>query len=146
MQFLRNILIGLLTLAPSAYSADANFNLALRRAQYLLNGTLPTDQDFAIYSNSKSSYDSAVRNFVNHENFYETTLRYHQRVFGVGLKDEYLNDLLKEDIDASLYNRTQNITSRLDYKNSKFYLYTHIPLNKIFQKSNKVTVAFSLTF
>ncbi len=106
--------------ASSLFGAEADLNLALRRAQYLLNGTIPTDQQFSIYGSSKASYDVAIRSFINHDNFYDTALRYHERVFGVGLKQEYLEDLLREDIDGKQNKFARISCERTTGKNARF--------------------------
>lgn len=120
MQRLLLIILTVLFIAPSLFGAEADLNLALRRAQYLLNGTLPTDQQFSIFANSKASYDSAVRAFLNHDNFYDTTLRYHERIFGVGLRQEYLEDLLREDIDGKQNKFARISCERTTGKNARF--------------------------
>jgi hypothetical protein len=83
---------------PKANAAE-DLQRALKRAQYLLTGTYPTDAEYSSYSSSKEAYNVAVRSFLNHPNLYYTMLRYHERVLGVGLSTEYLEELLDEDID-----------------------------------------------
>ena len=80
--------------------ADPDYNMALRRAQYLLNGTIPTDQEFSQNGSSEAAYQQAVRTMVLDDRFYDAVLRYHQKIFGVGLPDEYLTELINEDIDG----------------------------------------------
>lgn len=102
MKYLEKILLSLIfafTLAPVAF-ADADYDAALRRAQYLLNGTTPTDADFANMGGTSDKYKSSIDYFLNHPNFYQVLLRYHERVFGVGLKDDYLDDLKMDDITS----------------------------------------------
>ncbi|SMF55515.1 DUF1585 domain-containing protein [Pseudobacteriovorax antillogorgiicola] len=79
---------------------QADYNQALRRAQYLLNGTIPTDDEFTAHAASDTAYRDAVRQMILDDRFYDAVLRYHQRIFGVGLPDEYLEELLNEDIDG----------------------------------------------
>lgn len=79
--------------------ASVDYKRALKRAQYLLNSTTPTDSDFATYSGTHDQYRSAVRNFIESEDFYPVLMRYHQRLFGVGLPNEYMDELVSEDID-----------------------------------------------
>ncbi len=79
---------------------------ALRRAQYLLNATMPTDTDF-FKNSTHQAYYAQVRSFLNHENFYKVMLRYHQRVFGVGLPNSYIDELMRDDID----NKTNKFAS-----------------------------------
>lgn len=78
---------------------QSDYERALKRSQYLLNGTIPTDTDFASYGTSKDAYEVAVRSFLSHPNLYNMMLRYHERIFGIGLPSEYLEELLNEDID-----------------------------------------------
>jgi len=76
-----------------------DYQRALKRAQHLLNGTTPTDAQLTIFGTSKEAYRTAVRNFINSDNFYNMVLRYHERVFGVGLPADYIKELLRDDID-----------------------------------------------
>ena len=80
--------------------AEEDLNSALKRAQYLLNGTIPGDDDFATSAVSKQAYDAAVRAMIEDQRFYDAALRYHEKVLGVGLPDEYIGELIKEDIDG----------------------------------------------
>ncbi len=73
---------------------------ALRRAKYLLNGQMPTDADYGSQAVDDESYKAAVRTFLSNDNFYNSVLRYHERIFGVGLPENYLEELLREDIDG----------------------------------------------
>lgn len=77
----------------------SDYNLALRRAQYLLMGTIPTVSDLQNFGKDKASYESAVRTYINSENFYQSSLRFHQKLFGVGLPNEYIEELFREDLD-----------------------------------------------
>lgn len=86
-------------LFSEAANAGVDYERALKRAQYLLNGTMPTDEEFTAFSNSKISYESAVRSYLTHPNLYNTVLRYHERIFGIGLQSEYIEELLNSDID-----------------------------------------------
>ena len=79
--------------------AAEDLQQALRRVQYLLNGTMPTDSDFSVGARSRDGYESKVREFINHENYYNMVLRYHERTFGVGLPLEYIEELQREDLD-----------------------------------------------
>lgn len=80
-------------------SAAENLPQALRRAQYLLNGTMPTDQEIASSTTSLDAYRRAVDGFLSHSNFYDVMLRYHERLYGVGLHNEYLEELQLDSID-----------------------------------------------
>ncbi|MFW7381708.1 MAG: hypothetical protein ACOH5I_23065 [Oligoflexus sp.] len=85
---------------PLSAQYEADYELALRRIQYVLNGTVTTDEDYAAYSISEEKYREAVRQFIDHPNFYHAVLRHHQRIFGVGLPEIYLEELTREDIDG----------------------------------------------
>lgn len=96
---IRFVLAGLV-LMPSIAVGEPDYAVALRRAQYMLNGTMPTDSDFSNYSRSKDAYDAAVRAYIENPSFYNVMMRYHQRIFGVGLRTDYLDELLDENIDG----------------------------------------------
>ena len=81
-------------------TAAEDYVRALKRAQYLLNGTVPTDAEFSNYGQSADTYKVAVRSFLNSPSFYDQVLRYHERTYGVGLPSEYLDDLQRPDIDG----------------------------------------------
>ncbi|MCX6109877.1 MAG: hypothetical protein NTZ90_09790 [Proteobacteria bacterium] len=83
----------------SAQAAGPDYEMALKRAQYLLHGTVPTDDEYAAVGSDNGSYKSAIRAFLNHSNFYSATLRYHEILFGTGLGDDYLTELVRSDID-----------------------------------------------
>ena len=86
-------------LADLAHAAGPDYERALKRAQYLLNGTVPSDDQYNVVGSDDGNYKSAVRGFLNHSNFYGATLRYHEILFGTGLEDEYLSELVRDDID-----------------------------------------------
>jgi len=83
----------------SMAQSQEDLESSLRRAQYLLMGTTPTDQDYATWAVNDAAYRSGVRNFINHPNFYDVMMRYHERVLGVGLPQDYLEELMRDDID-----------------------------------------------
>jgi|GEM_PF-627087 len=80
--------------------AAADYTRALRRAEYLLNASVPDDAAFTRYAGKDTDYRTAVRAFLDHPNFYDAVLRYHERVLGVGLPSEYLDELQRSDIDG----------------------------------------------
>ena len=93
--------IALGILLPQGHTtAGEDYIRALKRAQYLLNGSVPTDAEFSNYAQSADGYKVAVRAFLNSSGFYEQVLRYHERTYGVGLPNEYLDDLQRPDIDG----------------------------------------------
>lgn len=87
-------------LSPGPGAAQEDYNRALKRAYYLLNGVLPTDGDFANYAAGREQYRRGVRVLIEDDHFYDAVLRYHERVLGVGLPQEYLEDLQRDDIDG----------------------------------------------
>jgi hypothetical protein len=118
------IILSLVTVAslcrPLFGQSDTDLELALRRAQYLLNGTVPTDEDYARYAQSTASYQEAVRSFLDHPNFYDVVLRYHQKLFGIGLPEEYLEELLSNDIDGKEEKFATITCFRSDGPNDRF--------------------------
>lgn len=93
------VLIITLLIVQKNVWADANYVRALKRAQYLLNSTIPSDSDFTSGASSQTAYKSAVRSFIEDEEFYNVMMRYHEKLFGVGLPVEYLDELMRDDID-----------------------------------------------
>lgn len=89
----------LLALAPQLHASE-DLNAALRRSKYILNGSMPTETEFSTYAVSRDKYREAVRDFVNDNRFYDTVLRYHERIFGVGLPEDYMEELVRDDIDG----------------------------------------------
>jgi len=101
----KHMILGL-SLAGSLFStsmplmAAEDLPTALRRSKYLLNGAMPTDADFAASAGNRETYKAAIRSFVEDEHFYDAVLRYHERVLGVGLPEDYMEELLRDDIDG----------------------------------------------
>src|SRR5690606_34873041 len=102
-QLQRSFVLLAMTAAFASFSSQASaqedYTRALKRAQYMLNETIPTDDEFQSYAGSVQDYRSAVRSFLDHPNFYNVMLRYHERLFGTGLPTEYLDELQNENID-----------------------------------------------
>ena len=73
---------------------------SVRRATQLLSGRMPTDAELASATSSDAGYRDLVRSLVTSDQFYDAALRYHERVLGVGLPDEYLKELERDDIDG----------------------------------------------
>ncbi|MFK7826814.1 MAG: hypothetical protein AB8G05_21910 [Oligoflexales bacterium] len=82
-------------------AAEVDIERALKRAQYLLNSTVPSDTDFSRINNTEA-YRSEIRRLLEDEEFYHVMLRYHQTLLGVGLPIEYMDELLKDDIDEKV--------------------------------------------
>lgn len=97
MDLLVRVVLILFGSSPAFSASD--FEAALRRAQYLLNGTMPNDQQLSSEAASEAAYRQAIDSFLAHPNFYDVMLRYHERLYGVGLQDEYLEELQKDNID-----------------------------------------------
>ncbi|MCX6128444.1 MAG: hypothetical protein NTX25_05185, partial [Proteobacteria bacterium] len=93
---------------------------ALRRAQYLLTGAMPTDTEYANYSTDQESYRRAIRSFVGSDSFYDSVLRYHERILGVGLPEEYLTELLRDDIDGKQEKFASITCGRFDGSDGRF--------------------------
>ena len=88
----------LLWLTPPGW-AEENYQRAAKRALYLLNGLTPRDHQLEALT-GKDPYLDLVRGALNDEDrFYTAVLRYHEKLFGVGLPLEYIDELLSEDID-----------------------------------------------
>jgi hypothetical protein len=109
-------------LSPNAGEtrAAADYARALKRAQYLLNATVPTDADFSAHAGSEATYEGAVRRFIDHPNFYDAVMRYHERVFGVGLPGEYLDEIQRTDIDGKELKIARLRCSRGDGPRARF--------------------------
>lgn len=71
---------------------------ALKRSQYLLNLSVPTQSSYDS-TMDETSYKQKVRFFIEQEAFYKAVLRYHEKLFGVGLPTEYIDELMRADID-----------------------------------------------
>lgn len=96
---MKYLALALLLLSSTALG-QSDYNRALKRAQYLLNATTPTDEQHAAWGADASGYKGAVRGFLEHPNFYDTMMRYHERLFGTGLANDYLDELQNDDIDG----------------------------------------------
>lgn len=95
--------VGLLGLGASSPANSqtlqgADYERALKRAQYLLNSTTPSDENLNSGSN-QDGYRSAVRSFLDDDKFYNVILRYHEKLFGTGLPTDYLDELQNDNID-----------------------------------------------
>ena len=88
-------------------NGGASYQSALRRSQYLLSGTVPTDAQYQANASSEAGYKQAVRAMLDNQSFYDAALRYHERLFGTGLEDTYLKELEQNDID----NKTNKIAA-----------------------------------
>lgn len=106
------------TLAP-AY-AGQDLNTALRRAKYLLKGEMPTDVDYRDSAVSEEAYRRAVRSYLSDRKFYDSVLRYHEKIFGVGLPEDYLEELLRDDIDGKQEKFASLSCGRFEGGNSRF--------------------------
>jgi hypothetical protein len=101
MNILRSshLLLLVLAMGISLSPLGAQNARALKRAQYLLIGTIPTDSEFALGAESEDAYRARVRQFIDSPDFYNSVLRYHEKLLGVGLPTDYLDELLRDDID-----------------------------------------------
>ena len=96
--FIALVTLGLFLPWQSLY-AEPNYYRALKRAQYLLNNTIPDDSQVQQSASTPDGYRAALRSFLDSENFYDVMLRYHERLFGTGLQQDYLRELLRNEID-----------------------------------------------
>jgi len=115
-----SLLATLLALGSGTVEAAQDLPSALRRAQYLLTGTMPTDAEFSSNAVSDAAYRNAVRTFLDGDGFYDSVLRYHERILGVGLPEEYLQELMREDIDGKQEKFASITCGRLDGVNGRF--------------------------
>lgn len=113
---LRYIVFFIFIFAHKFLWADPNYPRALKRAAALLNLTTPNDTQLAAASNN-TAYQEAVRGYLNHANFYEVMLRYHELLFGTGLPLDRIDELMRVDIDYKANKFAQIICGR---KNNRF--------------------------
>lgn len=102
--------------------ADPDYKRALKRSQYLLNATTPTDGQYEAWTSSPEAYQQAVRTFLDHPNFYDAAMRYHEKLFGTGLATDYLDELQKDDIDNK-QNKFARITCSRPQTGNRFRCY-----------------------
>lgn len=102
--------------------AEPSYESALRRADYLLNANVPDDATFAVSTNN-AGYKVAVRAFLEHPNFYNAMLRYHERLFGTGLQTDYLDELMNDNIDNKANKFAQITCNRSDGADQRFRCY-----------------------
>jgi hypothetical protein len=98
-----NAIVRLLILAFMAapmLQAAEDLPSALRRSKFLLNGSMPLDAEFKTDAQNQDTYRNAVRSYLDSDRFYDAALRYHERVLGVGLPEDYMEELLRDDIDG----------------------------------------------
>ena len=93
-------ILGLFLALESNLFADPDYNKALRRAQYLLNGSNPTDEQYNRVNGDLDAFRQSVREMILDERFYNSVFRYHERILGIGLPDEYLTELISDHIDG----------------------------------------------
>lgn len=84
-------------LSSEAHAASAR---SVRRATHLLAGRMPTETELSAAIASDSAYQELVRSLVKSDGFYDAVLRYHERVLGVGLPEDYLKELERDDVDG----------------------------------------------
>lgn len=95
----RVVLLATIVLAPMALG-DTDLVRAYRRASYLLSGRLPEPEALVERSSSDEGYRRAVRDLVQGDSLYEPLLRYHERLLGTGLAEDYLSELIRDDLDG----------------------------------------------
>jgi hypothetical protein len=102
--------------------SDPDYKRALKRTQYLLNATTPTDDQYNAFTSSSDNYNQAVRTFLDHPNFYEAAMRYHEKLFGTGLPTDYLDELQNDNIDNK-QNKFARITCSRPQAGQRFRCY-----------------------
>jgi hypothetical protein len=113
----------LLALLSTSAFADADYERALKRAQYMLNASVPTDEEFAVNAQSHDTYKAAVRSFVESPNFYDAMMRYHERLFGTGLPTDYLDELQNDNIDNKANKFARISCNRAEGADQRFRCY-----------------------
>ncbi len=112
-----------MVLVAGSAEAGEDYNRALKRAQYLLNATMPSDRNYTDWAKDRESYRGAVRSFLEHNNFYDVVLRYHERLYGTGLDTDYLDELLRDDIDQKVNKFARITCSRSGEVDARFRCY-----------------------
>jgi hypothetical protein len=110
-------------IGQTAFSQTADYNRALKRAQYLLNGSMPNDTELGVVGTSSDTYREAVRSYLDSPRFYDATLRYHERLFGTGLQSDYLEELQRDDIDNKRHKFASIVCQRNDGADGRFRCY-----------------------
>ena len=121
---MKNIMIGayFLLFTASSLLAEPDYERALKRAQYLLNFSVPTDAQLE-ESSAQSGYKAAVRGFLDDDKFYDVMIRYHERLFGTGLPSSYLDELLNDEIDDKSNKFAKIICQRESGNEGRFRCY-----------------------
>lgn len=94
------VVVATCVLQTQPIEAAPDYQRALKRASYLLNGVFPEQETIDSYGDSQANYRAGVRTFIQSEHFYDSVLRYHERMLGVGLPSQYLEDLKRSDLDG----------------------------------------------
>ena len=85
---------------PESLIADQDYEVAYKRVKYLFSGEVASELDYSRYGTSSAAFQNGVRSLIEADSFYYASLRYHERLFGVGLPASYLEELFYEDIDG----------------------------------------------
>jgi hypothetical protein len=102
--------IGCIYMNKMAFAED-DFLHALKRSGYLLAGRMPNDAEFEAGTQTPQAYREHVRKFIQSPGFYDSVLRYHERIFGIGLPEMYLEELQNGDLN-DLNTKFAKITCR----------------------------------
>jgi hypothetical protein len=100
--------------------AAEDLDSAVRRASYLLTGQFPTEEEIQASAVNGATYRSSVDQMLNGGAFYDVMLRYHERLFGVGLQDEYLDELQLDSLDSHSQKLATISCERTSGQNSRF--------------------------
>lgn len=96
-----------------AQSADGSTPRTVRRAAQLLGARMPSESEISAATASATGYKTYVRSLLDSSGFYDAMLRYHERQFGVGLPEEYLEELQSDAIDGTSQKLATLICTRL---------------------------------
>lgn len=110
----------MVSVAKQGLGQTADYQAALKRAQYLLNATIPTETQVSAFAGSDLAYKQAVRGFLDHSNFYDVVLRYHEKVLGVGLPKDYMDELLRDEIDNKVNKLARISCERSESQDQRF--------------------------
>ncbi|MEN9530172.1 MAG: hypothetical protein RI932_2045, partial [Pseudomonadota bacterium] len=96
-----SILLVVASLLCGSKTAEAASARTIRRAAQLLGARMPSEAEIKATLGNQNAYKGYVRSLISSDGFYEAMLRYHERQFGVGLPQEYLDELMRDDLDGT---------------------------------------------
>lgn len=100
---MKNILLTLFLITTALLTQDIkakeNIPMGMRRGSYLLNFTFPTDEEYSKVK-SKDDYYQYIRSLLDSDKIYDSLLRYHVRLLGIGLNQDVIKELYSDSIDG----------------------------------------------